>query len=81
MSRATLAQALMQLAQEQDWERFDGDLAAVALAAMLDGLYQIRNGNTQSRIGILLISIAFITWLVMRVAISRRELEVTAPSN
>ncbi len=55
--------------------------AALAAAAMLDGLYQIRNGNTQSRIGILLISIAFITWLVMRVAISRRELEVTAPSN
>lgn len=37
--RATLAQALMQLAREQGWERFDGDLAAVALAAMLDGLW------------------------------------------
>lgn len=50
--------------------------AALAAAVIVGGLYQIRNGNTQLRISILLISIAFITWLVMRVAISRRALEV-----
>ncbi len=37
--RATLAQALMQLAAEQGWEQFDGDLAAIALVAMQDGLW------------------------------------------
>lgn len=37
--RATLSGALQQLAQEQGWESFDGDLAAIALSAMLDGLW------------------------------------------
>jgi AcrR family transcriptional regulator len=37
--RATLAQALLQLAGEQGWRGFDGDLASIALAAMLDGLW------------------------------------------
>jgi hypothetical protein len=55
--------------------------AALAAAVMVDGLYQIRNGHTQSRIGILLLSIAFIIWSVMRVAISRRSLELADRSN
>ena len=55
--------------------------AALAAAVMAFGLYQIRNGDTQSRIGILLLSIAFITWLVMRVAISRRALELADRGN
>lgn len=37
--RAMLSQALMQLAREQRWRRFDSDLAAIALSAMLDGLW------------------------------------------
>ena len=37
--RATISQALMQLAREQGWRRFDSDLAAIALSAMLDGLW------------------------------------------
>jgi hypothetical protein len=48
---------------------------------MAFGLYQIRNGDTQSRMGILLLSIAFIIWSVMRVAISRRALELAERSN
>jgi len=37
--RATLSQTLLQLAREQRWRRFDSDLAAIALSAMLDGLW------------------------------------------
>jgi|APGre2960657505_1045072.scaffolds.fasta_scaffold03100_8 low temperature requirement protein LtrA len=55
--------------------------AALAAAVMAFGLYQIRNGDTQSRMGILLLSIAFIIWSVMRVAISRRSLELADRSN
>lgn len=37
--RATLAQALLQLAREQQWKHFDSELAAIGLSAMLDGLW------------------------------------------
>ncbi|MBH3433997.1 TetR family transcriptional regulator C-terminal domain-containing protein [Pseudomonas citronellolis] len=37
--RALLAQALNQLAEEEGWADFDADLAAIALSAMLDGLW------------------------------------------
>ncbi|SFC91054.1 transcriptional regulator, TetR family [Pseudomonas citronellolis] len=37
--RALLAQALNQLAEEEGWADFDSDLAAIALSAMLDGLW------------------------------------------
>ncbi|XEG72859.1 TetR family transcriptional regulator C-terminal domain-containing protein [Pseudomonas sp. abacavir_1] len=37
--RALLAQALNQLAAEEGWADFDADLAAIALSAMLDGLW------------------------------------------
>jgi TetR/AcrR family transcriptional repressor of bet genes len=37
--RGTLSQALMRLAREQRWRRFDSDLAAISLSAMLDGLW------------------------------------------
>ena len=37
--RSTLSQALMRLAREHRWRRFDSDLAAIALSAMLDGLW------------------------------------------
>jgi len=54
--RATLSQALMQLAVEQGWVRFDGDLAAIALAAMLDGLwleYSLNPGTFSREQGVL----------------------------
>ena len=37
--RALLAQARDQLAEEEGWADFDADLAAIALSAMLDGLW------------------------------------------
>ncbi len=37
--RATISQTLMQLARENRWRRFDSDLAAIALSALLDGLW------------------------------------------
>ncbi len=37
--RTLLAQALKDLAQEQAWSDFDADLAAIALSALLDGLW------------------------------------------
>lgn len=37
--RTLLSQALNALAQEQDWPDFDADLAAIALSALLDGLW------------------------------------------
>lgn len=37
--RALLAQALNELAQEQEWADFDAELAAIALSALLDGLW------------------------------------------
>lgn len=37
--RTLLAQALNDLAREQEWADFDADLAAIALSALLDGLW------------------------------------------
>ncbi|KAF1053677.1 MAG: HTH-type transcriptional regulator BetI [Stenotrophomonas maltophilia] len=37
--RALLTQALNALAKEQDWADFDAELAAIALSALLDGLW------------------------------------------
>ncbi|MDF3868314.1 TetR family transcriptional regulator C-terminal domain-containing protein [Pseudomonas denitrificans (nom. rej.)] len=37
--RALLTQALNELAKEQDWADFDAELAAIALSALLDGLW------------------------------------------
>lgn len=37
--RATISQILMQLARENRWRRFDSDLAAIALGALLGGLW------------------------------------------
>jgi len=37
--RTLLAQALNDLAQEEEWADFDADLAAIALSALLDGLW------------------------------------------
>ena len=37
--RAILRKVLMELAQEEGWENFDGDLAAISLSALLDGLW------------------------------------------
>lgn len=37
--RSLLAQTLNELAREEGWEGFDADLAAIALSALLDGLW------------------------------------------
>ncbi|OLS60210.1 TetR family transcriptional regulator C-terminal domain-containing protein [Pseudomonas putida] len=37
--RGTLSRALGELAREDNWERFDADLAAISLSALLDGLW------------------------------------------
>jgi TetR/AcrR family transcriptional regulator, transcriptional repressor of bet genes len=37
--RATVAETLTRLARENRWRRFDADLAAIALSALLDGLW------------------------------------------
>jgi AcrR family transcriptional regulator len=37
--RAIVAQALRELAHEQGWKSFDSELAAIALSALLDGLW------------------------------------------
>ncbi|MEP9319485.1 TetR family transcriptional regulator C-terminal domain-containing protein [Pseudomonas sp. LABIM340] len=37
--RSLLTQALNELAKEQDWADFDAELAAIALSALLDGLW------------------------------------------